>query len=158
MSYKTELQSNNNDLQDILDGLDELPDAVNLDTEISEQDSIIVQIVAELVGKAAGGSDLLCSVTIRSESPIASGKIHYVGINGGNAGVITRTFENWSGEIVLDNVFRGIAFFEFTSASCVTGFAVNSAVSAIKGYTSGGYHIGRVYAITGDGIVEITAE
>lgn len=66
MSYKTKLQTNNDnlegnniDLQSILNTINELPAAgggtEDLDAEITEQEGLIEQIEAALVGKAAGG-------------------------------------------------------------------------------------------------------
>lgn len=67
MSYKTKLQTNNDnlegnniDLQSILNTINELPAAgggtEDLDAEITEQEGLIEQIEAALVGKAGGGS------------------------------------------------------------------------------------------------------
>ena len=55
MSIKTELQSNNTDIQSLIDLANSLPVAENLDTELSEQDSLISQIAAALEGKSVGG-------------------------------------------------------------------------------------------------------
>ncbi len=56
MSYKSEFQSNNTDLQRLIDKANALPVAENLDSEISQQDSLIEQIAAALVGKAGGSA------------------------------------------------------------------------------------------------------
>ena len=58
MSYKTEFQSNNNDLQGLINIAKSLPVAENLQPEISTQDDLIAQIATALEGKVgvSGGS------------------------------------------------------------------------------------------------------
>jgi hypothetical protein len=72
MSIKT----NTTSLQDLLERVNELPKAENLDTEIStqtelisEQDAKIAELAQVLAGKAGGGSSSYntCIVTINSE-------------------------------------------------------------------------------------------
>lgn len=56
MSYKTEFQLNNEDLQGLINKANALPDmpvVENLDSEIATQDSLIDQISATLLGKMA---------------------------------------------------------------------------------------------------------
>lgn len=78
MSYKTKLQINNEnlegnniDLQSILNTINELPAAgggtEDLDAEITEQEGLIEQIEAALVGKAGGGEISIITTTISEE-------------------------------------------------------------------------------------------
>lgn len=52
MSYKSEFQANNVDLQGLIDTVKTLPVAENLDTALSAQDSLISQITTALEGKS----------------------------------------------------------------------------------------------------------
>ena len=54
MSYKAELQANNADLLSILNAVDALPDAVNIDSELATQDALIEQIQDALSNTAKG--------------------------------------------------------------------------------------------------------
>lgn len=53
MSYKTELQDNNSDIQSLINKANALPIHENLDTELSAQDDLIAQIASALDGKTA---------------------------------------------------------------------------------------------------------
>ena len=75
MSYKAGFQSNNIDLQSLIDLANNLPSAgttENLDDELATQDDLIAQIIAGLEGKAAGDSGgnsvTMCSVTFVNNS------------------------------------------------------------------------------------------
>lgn len=51
MSYKTEFQANNADLQSLIDIANAMPVAENLDGVINTQDNLIAQIRSALVSK-----------------------------------------------------------------------------------------------------------
>lgn len=60
-NYNTQLQSNNTDLQALINKANALPDAVNIDAELTEQDNLISQIQAVVdslpeAGSSSGGS------------------------------------------------------------------------------------------------------
>lgn len=63
MTYNTELQSNNTDLQSLIDKASALPDKVNIDAELATQDSLISQIATALEGKSSSGIET-CTVKI----------------------------------------------------------------------------------------------
>ena len=56
MSYKSEFQANNVDLQGLIDIVNELPTAENLDSELATQDDLIAQIAMALEGKTGAGT------------------------------------------------------------------------------------------------------
>ena len=63
MDYKSKLQTNNTaiegnnvDLQTILNTINSLPEAENLDPELSTQDNLIAQITTALEGKTGAGA------------------------------------------------------------------------------------------------------
>ena len=60
MDYKIELQNNNVDLQNLINKANDLPDAVNLDAEITAQDTVISQIQEALANKSSnnGGTSV----------------------------------------------------------------------------------------------------
>ena len=63
MSYKSEFQANNADLQGLIDLANALPEATvqeNLDAEMTAQDDLIAQISSALVGKS--GMSGTCAV------------------------------------------------------------------------------------------------
>lgn len=55
MSYNSELQSNNIDLQTVLNTINTLPVHEDISPELTEQDTLIAQIQTALSGKAGGG-------------------------------------------------------------------------------------------------------
>lgn len=92
MSYKTKLQTNNNnlegnniDLQSILNTINNLPAAgsgtEDLDAEITEQEGLIEQIEAALVGKAAGGGIEIETCTVEIIPPANKNNLRYFGIS-----------------------------------------------------------------------------
>lgn len=111
MNYKTRLQANNTevqnnnvDLQAILNTINSLPTATNLDTEITEQeeisisqDTLIDQIQAALEGKA--GNNLDTSDATATADDILKDKTAYV-----NGEKITGTHE-CSGEKTTKTVY-----------------------------------------------------
>lgn len=73
------IQKNTTDLQTILETAKNLPESVNLDDEISEQDELISQIVTELSGKAAGGTVQTAIVTVEHNIAMPVKCIYYDG-------------------------------------------------------------------------------
>ena len=55
MSYKSDLQQNNADLQSILDDVNNLPVAENISDLLDEQETKLNELLTVLEGKAAGG-------------------------------------------------------------------------------------------------------
>ena len=67
MSYKTEFQANNVDLQGLIDTANALPDHENLDSELATQDTLIADIMTALEGKtAAKDPNIVAEATVTS--------------------------------------------------------------------------------------------
>lgn len=156
MSQKTDLQSNNIDLQSILNTINNLPDAgsggtnsgsEDLDTELTEQENLISQLSSILDSKAsgggAGGSIETCTVTISCE-----GYIRYVVFSLESNGAVTTGMRgNWQGdlggEVTLENVVCGSAITMQISANYeVMGYYAPDSVSII--HHSGGLYVFNV--------------
>lgn len=76
MDYKIELQNNNVDLQNLINKANDLPDAVNLDAEITAQDTVISQIQEALTNKSSNNLDT--SDATATADDIAKDKTAYV--------------------------------------------------------------------------------
>lgn len=106
MSYKTEFQSNNADLQGLIDLANSLPEAENLDTELTTQDALIAQIATALEGKtgASGGADIeTCTVTISD----ANSYFQYIIATVFENNIISRYCSTDSSGASLNNVIKG---------------------------------------------------
>lgn len=71
MDYKIELQNNNTDLQNLINKANDLPDAINLDAEITAQDTVISQIQEALANKTSnnGGASVdTCTVEFSGDN------------------------------------------------------------------------------------------
>ena len=83
-NYNTQLQSNNTDLQALINKANALPDAVNIDAELTEQDTLISQIQAVVdslpeAGSSSGGSVETVTITISSIAPFGvAGTLYYI--------------------------------------------------------------------------------
>lgn len=106
MSYKQEFQSNNADLQGLIDLANSLPEAEDLDTELATQDDLIAQIATALEGKtgASGGADIeTCTVTISD----ANSYFQYIIATVFENNIISRYCSTDFNGASLNNVIKG---------------------------------------------------
>ena len=120
MSYKTELQSNNADIQSLIDKANALPVAENLDTEITAQDDLITQINAALDGKITGREAL--------EAQIAELEAQIDELN-----------ESWAGTLTFSGSYSSATYYTEAGCSLAVDKQKGMAFVTIQGGTSSSY-------------------
>lgn len=135
MSYKTEFQANNTDLQSLIDLANALPASENLDVEMTTQDDLIAQISTALVGKS--GMSGTCTVNFLRGTGFNR---YYIDVTG-NSQVSQSTVETktvMKNSYILSEATEPLTNFSYSGdVTLVTSFVVDTALGCALFYVTG---------------------
>lgn len=141
------IKNNTTSLQDLLDKVNALPEAENLDTEIStqstllsEQDAKIAELAQVLAGKAGGGSGgtpiETCTVTVNMVSLPARQYLATIFTEENGISSKTNEMTGLNNPTIVENVVCGSSFYLLTLQPILAGYSVSGGASLIKRNTN----------------------